>query len=170
MWENRKENANPGATCLVSLDGTDCRIFEKGNIDPKWYSHKFKGPGVRYEIGLCIKTGKIVWVNGAYPCGEWPDLRIARDAYIYNLDPNELTLADKGYPDQQYFITPTEENGNRHKEIMARHETVNKRLKQFKVLRERFRHNLQKHPRCFYAVANITEILIENGYPLYSIV
>lgn len=68
-------------------------------MHPKWFSHKFKGPGIRYEVGLCIKTGKIVWVNGAYPCGFWPDLKIARASYIYQVDANELTLADKGYRD-----------------------------------------------------------------------
>jgi hypothetical protein len=65
-WENRFIGARPGATMFVSLDGTDFRILEPGNFSSKWYSHKFNGPGIRYEIGLCIVTGHIVWANGGY--------------------------------------------------------------------------------------------------------
>lgn len=149
--------ASTGATCFVSLDGTDFSINEPGSMDPIWYSHKFKCAGVRYEIGLCIKTGKIVWANGAYPCGSWPDIKIARDSYLYRIDASEYTLADKGYSGDINFITPNDTNGKRHKQIMARHETVNKRMKQFNVLKKKFHHDVVKHPRCFYSILNITE-------------
>jgi hypothetical protein len=138
-------------------------------MDRGWYSHKFKGPGLRYEIGIAIKTGYICRGNGGYPCGSWPDLKIARESYVNYVDEDELTLADKGYRGDAHFITPTESNGRRHKEIMARHETINKRIRQFNVLSKKFRHNLQKHPRCFHAVLNITQLLLENGYPLYRV-
>jgi hypothetical protein len=155
----------------VSLDGTDFPINEPGPgpRNPGWYSHKFRGPGLRYEIGISIKTGNICWANGGYPCGSWPDLNIARDSYVHYVDDNELTLGDKGYRGDARFITPTESNGGRHKQIMARHETVNKRIRQFNILNKKFRNALEKHPRCFHAVVNITQILLENGYPLYSV-
>ena len=65
--------ADPGQRCKITVDGTDFRIQEPSPFDPKWYSHKFRGPGLRYEIGVCIKTGWIVWVNGPFPAGAWPD-------------------------------------------------------------------------------------------------
>ena len=43
----------------ISVDGTDCRIYEPEPFDTKWYSHKFNGPGLRYEIGVCIVSGNI---------------------------------------------------------------------------------------------------------------
>jgi hypothetical protein len=46
--------------------GTDFRILEPTEFDQKWFSHKFRGSGVRYEIGLCIATGNIVWAHGEY--------------------------------------------------------------------------------------------------------
>jgi len=48
----------------------------------KWYSHKFHGPGVRYELAFCIRTGDIVWAYGGVLCGEWADLRLVRDVFI----------------------------------------------------------------------------------------
>ena len=42
---------------MVSVDGTDFRVEETGR---QWYSHKFKKSGVRYEVGLAIKSGDIV--------------------------------------------------------------------------------------------------------------
>lgn len=152
------------------MDGVDFKILEPTPFCNKWYSHKFKGPGLRYEIGLNIRTGSIVWKHGGYPCGEYPDLKIARDAYTLSVNPGEMTLADKGYRDSNFFLLPTERNGILHKKIMSRHETVNKRVRQFKILKETFRHPLVKHPTVFHAVVNITQLIIENGEPLYSII
>lgn len=74
-WENRL-NADKGKTCKVTVDGTDCQIFEPRPFSKQWYSHKFKKAGVRYEVAVCIQTGWIVWINGPYPCGAWPDIKI----------------------------------------------------------------------------------------------
>ena len=105
-FERRLENAPEGTTTFVSLDGTDFPILEPTEFDPKWFSRKFRGPGIRYEIGLCIRTGNIVWAHGGYPCGEWPDLRLARDAFINHLEIGEKAVADKGYRDNNYFVNP----------------------------------------------------------------
>ena len=97
-WENRFIDDND-SICKITLDGTDCRIEEPIRFDRKWYSHKFHGPGVRYEIGLNIQNGWIVWVNGPYPCGSYPDLKIARDYVFLMLEPGEKILGDGGYND-----------------------------------------------------------------------
>ena len=141
--------------------------MEPTEFSPKWFSHKFRGPGLRYEIALSIATGNIVWAHGGYPCGEWPDLRLARDAFIGRLAIGEMALADGGYRDHQYFINP---NGDRHKKnILARHETVNRRVKQFSSMKHVFRHVLTLHPSFFRSVVNLTQIMIENGEPLYAV-
>ena len=77
--------------------------MEPTEFDPKWWSHKFNGPDLRYEIGICIRTGKVVWAHGGMPCGEWPDLRLARNAIIGAVGPREMIIADRGYNDQPYF-------------------------------------------------------------------
>jgi len=75
LWANRLRG-DIGNACKVSVDGTDFRIFNWKPFWSGWFSHKFKGPGVRYEVGLCIRTGDIVWINGPFPCGQYPDITI----------------------------------------------------------------------------------------------
>jgi hypothetical protein len=132
IWENRYQGDN-GSRCLVSVDGTDFAIFEPIPFDPKWYSHKINGAGLRYEIAICIQTGVPVWINGPFPCGSWPDLRIARNALVDALDAGEYYLADGGYRDgNQYSVTPTGLHNfdDRQKAVVrARHESLNKRYK-----------------------------------------
>ena len=138
-------------------------------FDPKWVSHKFKGAGVRYEIGIAIGTGIICWVHGPFPCGEWPDIRIARDALIYMVDDNERMLADGGYSDaQQYFITPTGRHDFSDRQATvarAQHETVNTRFKNFGCLRQFYRHQRKDHCHFFRACALIVnlELVADKG-------
>ena len=140
--------------------------MEPTEFDPKWWSHKFNGPGLRYEIRICIRTGDIVWAHGGMPCGEWPDLRIARNAIIGAIGPREMIIADRGYNDPQYFDTFPDQQ---KRAILARHETVNRRVKQFCCMSQRFRHALHLYPRYFHAVINLTQLMIENGEPLYPV-
>ena len=155
-----------GSICKITVDGTDFRICEPTPFDPKWYSHKFKGPGLRYEVGICIQTGEIVWVNGPFPCGDYPDLRIAREGLIYALAATpgikEMALADGGYNDgYEFFETPTGANdADQYMKSVARarHETINKRLKDYGALGKRFRHSRHLHGKVFYAVANLTHL------------
>ena len=128
---------------------------------------------MRYEVGICIQTGWIVWINGPYPCGEWPDLRIARESIIYELDDNEFFLADGGYHDRnQYSVTPTGGNqfSDRQKAVArARHESINKSLKSFDILKQKFRHPLDKHNTVFNSVANVTQLRIMNGDFIFNV-
>ena len=63
----------------MSIDGTNCNISEQTPFDGMWYSHKFKGTRLRYEAGICILMGHIVWIIGDYPCGPYTDLHICRE-------------------------------------------------------------------------------------------
>lgn len=162
-----------GSTCLITVDGTDCRIYEPAPFDRKWYSHKFKGPGLRYEVGVCIQTGWIIWKNGPYPCGRWPDLKIARDKVLKRLRLQEKVLADGGYADGFTFCeTPTGRNNpdQQMKQLArARHETINRRLKQFAVLSQVYRNDRKSHFRVFHAICNIVQLDIMTGAPLFQI-
>ncbi len=79
---------------MVSVDGTDFHVEAHGK---QWFSHKFRGSGVRYEIGVSILSGDIVWIQGPLPCGDWPDVKIFRLAIKHFLDDNERVEADDGY-------------------------------------------------------------------------
>lgn len=155
------------------MDGTDFRIFEPSPFDPKWYSHKFKGPGLRYEVALNIRTGEIVWINGPFPCGRFPDRIIARDEGLEHcLDQGEKYVADGGYRGGIHSVTPNGLNNYEQwmqQQVRSRHETVNQRFKQFGALGNVFRHKLIKHGVIFTAVANVTQISICEESSLFAI-
>ena len=129
-------------TCKkVTVDGTDCRIYAP--FDRKWFSFKFKAAGVRYEVAVCIKTGDIVWINGPFPCGRFPDITIFRRDLIHKLRAGEMVEADLGYRGEPTKIrTPDAyvslQDKRAKKRVRARHETVNARLKDFDVLTKVF--------------------------------
>ena len=45
---------------MISVDGSDFRIRDLSPFSKKWYSHKFHGPGLRYEAGISVARGDIV--------------------------------------------------------------------------------------------------------------
>ena len=112
-----------------------------------------------------------MWVFGGVACGTNPDLKLARIKYTGAVNLGELTIADKGYRDDDYFITPLSDPATRRvqKKIMARHETINARMKAFNILSNTYRHDLSKHPKCFLAIANIVHLMTINGHPLFEI-
>jgi hypothetical protein len=163
-----------GSMCKITVDGTDFKIKEPQPFDPKWRSEKFNGPGLKYEVAVCIQTGWIVHVNGPYPCGEWHDLTVARDDLCYKLAASdcehEMALADGGYADgYNMFETPTGHNNwdqRMKQKARARHETINGRFKQWAILSQTFRAKPECHEKYFMAIANLTQWLImtNNGH------
>ena len=59
--------------CLMSVDGTDFRILQKGAATKgnAFASHKYAGKlALRYELGICILTGHLVWIEGPSAAGK----------------------------------------------------------------------------------------------------
>jgi len=73
---------------LETLDGTDMPVEMK--FAKEFMSHKFKGNGLKYEVGVCIATGHIVWVHGPSRAGE-------SEAFVSFLNDDEMAVADSGY-------------------------------------------------------------------------
>jgi len=164
-WEYRFALADIYQRCFVTIDGTDFKINEPSPFDPGYYSHKLKHAGLRYEVGICMKTGWIVWINGPFMCGAWNDLRIARDSLHGYLLPGEQYVADGGYRNP-YARTPNGLNNDEQRMYAlarARHETVNWRFKVFKCMQDEWRHSHVKHGQAFRAVAIITQMAIAEG-------
>ena len=153
---------------LKTLDGLDHRIMEQSPYSPSWWSFKFNGPGLRYEVALEVESGHVVWAFGGLPCGRFPDLKIARVKFVKLLRPGEkVVLADRGYKDGRYFMHA---KGGRHRKgmqnMLARHENVNRRIKSFDCLSGTFRQDVSKHSMCFHAVCNLIQIAIASGEKL----
>lgn len=135
-----------------------------------------KEPGVRYEVALSIIRGDIVWVNGPFACGVYNDWDIFNKFGLKDaLDPNERVEADDGYRhgDPEFCKTPSgvfhdHERRAARRRVMGRQETVNKKLKEWQILSNVFRHNIKKHSMVFRAIVVITQVRIMNGEKLFN--
>lgn len=189
MWINGR-HFKP-KTCKVSVDGVDCRIWEPAQplhirqwlrqnghrmhpYDPRYKSHKFAKAGLRYEIGICIRTGDIVWVNGPYPCGAWPDIKIFRHKLKHKLAPGEQVEADNGYRGEPMTVRQKKEYVSRvdrkaKATALNRHECENALVKKWGCLNQNFRHHIKNHGMCFAACATLTQMSIENGFGVWQV-
>ena len=114
-----------------------------------------------------------MWKNGPYPCGAYPDVKIARDLLVPAMCVGEKYIADRGYRDGQCFAsTPTGYNNDMERmksKVRARHEHVNSRIKKFRILSTKFRGVLDKHWIVFHSIVNMIQIDIQIGNGLYQI-
>ena len=152
------------------MDGTDFRIFnKKENKEGDFYSHKFNAPALRYEIASCIQTGSIVWINGPFNPGKFNDLQIFRSGLKEKLlEAGEKAEADAGYRGETLVVRHpdmfvSQSDNKAKKKSRLRHETINRRIKQFNCMSSVYRHNREKHHLIFQAVAVITQISFESG-------
>ena len=70
VFDNRFDQWNGSSQALISIDGIDCMVNEPWPFDTKYYSQKCNGPARKYEIGVCICTGSIVWIHGPHKAGK----------------------------------------------------------------------------------------------------
>ena len=89
------------------------------------YSHKCKGPGLRYEVEICILTGYIVLIIGGYPCCAYPDLQIFREGLSKILEVEEKLIADGGYKGEEQIYAKGHCKKASLMDVRARHETIN---------------------------------------------
>lgn len=164
------------SVCLISADGTDCPIQEPYPFDTGIFSEKLNGPGLKYEVGVCIATGHIVWINGPYKAGKNDVTIFAEEGLLDALADDECVEVDAGYQGHQEMRHPRISQSRRDRQqksrVRARHENVNSYLKKFSVLDDVFRHNvnlMERHKICFTAVAVITQLRFELHQSLYSV-
>lgn len=170
MWQRRLHPFRY-RNLYCSIDGIDFQITEPQPFDSKWFRHKFKSAGLRYETVVSTKHGFLVWCCGPYPCGSSPDVKIFNDRLKHKLQENEKLIADDGYKGN-YFINKSNLSSDGavfHKLIRARHETVHKRIRHFGIMKQVYRHQRADHSMYFYAVANVVSLVLENGEPLFNI-
>ena len=163
--------------CFISVDCTDCPIFEPWPFDTKWFSHKTNGPALKYEVAVCIKTGFIVWINGPFKASK-SDPVIFKEGLSTKLAVDEAVEADGVYkisdgPGARQIKAPDVGWDSKERKAKScarsRNERVNGKLKVFNVLANHFHHMkprdtmMEKHKRCFHAVAVITQLKMENG-------
>ena len=167
-----------GNDCLMSIVGTDFRIPQTGAAirGNAFASHKYAGKSaLRYEVGVSILGGDLVWIQGPYPAGTFNDIKIFNKVLGHFLEPGERVEADNGYvgaadkikcPDNP--CNPVANKGKQSR-VRSRHETINGRFKTWGILSQVYRHDITRHGEVFRAVAIITQLAIENGSPLFQV-
>lgn len=125
------------------------------------------------ENASCIATGHIVWVNGPFPCGAWPDIKIFRYRLKQILAAGECVEADRGYRGDPSVLTPddylTLSERKAKGTARARHEAVNTRLKFYGCLAVPFRHELKKHKAFFCLAVVCTQMMFEEHGPVFHV-
>jgi hypothetical protein len=79
------------------VDGVDCPIQEPYPFHKGIFSEKPNGPGYKYEVGVCIKTGAIVWVNGPFKAGKHDSTIFKEDGLKDALCDDECIEVDAAY-------------------------------------------------------------------------
>jgi len=145
----------------------------KGNA---FGSHKYVGKSaLRYDLGVDILAGNLVWIQGPYSAGKYTDITIFNKVLRNFLEPGERVEADKGYrghPDKikcQGNVANLAENWEMQGRVRARHEMLNRRLKNWGILSQVFRYHIMMHGDVFWACAVVTQLTVENGEPLFKV-
>ena len=166
-WENRLSD-DRGKTAKICVDGVDCRIQNKKGT--RWYSHKYNSAGLRYELATNIQTGDIVWFSGPHLPGLFNDIQIFRMGLKAKLEEvGEKCEADGGYRGEKGtirhpYVFISKDDLLAKKRARARHETVNRRVKQYDCLTKTFRHKeVAKHKHMFRACVVLTQISFNLG-------
>jgi pyruvate-formate lyase len=147
------------------VDGTHFLIEvvynNDGTKNTGYWSFKYNHPGLAYEIAVSIFSDQIVWVNGPYRAG-MSDLKIFKEKGLSNLliQAKERAVADGTY---KHFAVSQRGNGSHEwkhakNRYRARQESVNRRLKIFRCLQDRWRHDHDFHGDVVRAIALLTQL------------
>ena len=112
---------------IVSVDGTHCPIYEP-RTDPssKWFSHKFNGRGVAYELAISIFKNQLVWINGPFPASKH-DITIFRSeddpsaGLMSRIPEGKRAIGDSGYSGEPTKVSITRDDDDKEtKKFKAR--------------------------------------------------
>jgi hypothetical protein len=162
----------------MTVNGTDFRVPQKGMVTKgnAFAFHKYVGKSaLRYEMGVSILGGDLVWIQGPYPTGRYMDIKKFNKVVHHFLDPGERVEADEGYVGHPDKIKCPQNVGNLAEKwamqgrVRARHETLNRWLKNWGILSQVYRHDIMQHGDVFWACAVVTQLTIKNGEPLFDV-
>ena len=115
---------------------------------------KINGPGLHYEVGVCIKTTHILWVNRPFVAST-NDITIFRDRLLNLVCKDKAVEVEAGYQGDVKMKRPnmgmTLKMRKEKSQVRGCCENANGRLKQFNVLTTHFRHTSPRNK--FYGEA-----------------
>jgi hypothetical protein len=168
---------------IGTVDGVHCMTYErqtaKYNRDKQCCSHKFKGPGLTYEVCMDLWECRMIHIRRPGKAGK-NDKTVFRESLMGKIPAGSKVIADNGYmaDDLREVLAFSTTEHPRHIRRMygrakARHESLYSRMKNFDVLSERFRckhaDRDAKHKTCFECVAIIVQYQFDCGSPLFTV-
>ena len=162
---------------LLTVDGVHIRVqepqHERYSKNPKFCSHKCHTSAVNYEVALDLAKSRIVHINGPFEASTH-DITIFRQELLQKIPKGNFCIADRGYTGEPGKVMgpnshDTEQVRKFKGRARSRHESVNKRFKNFKILDHTFIHDLQLHEWVFDAVAVIVQCQMDMGWELFDV-
>ena len=183
VWPKELQSSE-SAIMATTTDAVNFAAWEKKhptfNINRPYYDEKHNSCGFKYEITLMVYEPKIAKIAGPIRCGKGDKDVFKDEGAEKNLaaTPGKLGIADRGYK-----MKPEEDSGilclpgdrepghlsNFKSRARCRHETLNGRLVNFKILQDKFRHGEDRHKIAFEAVAVIVQYQMDNGAPIFDV-
>ena len=159
---------------LLTVDGTHMRTDEPRDDEmrrnPKNFSYKNNYSGLNYQIATHIFKNQICYANTGDP-GSVHDMTAMRAEFIALLPEGARVIADAGYTgkselEKKLFSVgssfDTQDVKTFKKRARARQESVNKRLKQYLCMANKFTDGVDRHQECFAACLVLTQYSIED--------
>jgi DDE superfamily endonuclease len=165
------------ARLFATIDGIHCQILEPRVNDPgpHWWSHKSNGPAVTYELVIHTRKQQLMWIKGPKPAAT-KDITMTRepDGILGKIPDGKKIIGDKAYrgePDKISAPNPHDSlvSSTYKSRARSRHETFNKRIKDFQIISQPFRNMLDKHQIAFEAICVLVQYDIETDNPLFDV-
>lgn len=181
-WDERFDDPD-SETFILTMDGVDFKTWEKKHpslsMDTKMCSHKFNSCAYRYMIAVSVYQSKIVGIYGPYPGGK-SEIDIFREHIKTQVKQGKLVLADKGNKakecnssDMAILALPNPVDNRDFAKFkcrsMARHETINGRIKHYKSMANTWTHGMEKHGIAARAVAVTVQYKMDHGSELFPV-
>jgi hypothetical protein len=66
--------------------------------DARWYSHKFHGPSVAYELGIAICSNQLVWIKSPFKAAEHGITLFGKpDGLMSKIPAEKRVIGNSGY-------------------------------------------------------------------------
>ena len=166
-WDSRYNSWGETKPCDI-VDTTECPVQVPAEEEWLYYSVKKARHTVKYEVVISMgPTARIIWFNGAFG-GSVHDLTIARRDLLPIMHHSECILADKAYIGENQFVCPFKPPKNEEEkrfnaklhDARSNIERMNKRLKNFNILTQVWRHQLVLHELVFEVICNLVNLML----------
>lgn len=172
------DDIDDGLIYAGSLDGVHYAVDEPRPFSTRHSSHKRGGKtALCYEIVMSIHKPKVKWLNGGFPANKG-DREIFKDHGLMHAVRQQREarrrdirlIADDGYTEFALYDCLSLRNefdprdvAQFKNRVLSRHETFNGKTKNYRCLRENFRHSHDLHRCCVESICVTLQYEMDNG-------